>query len=381
MPHTVSIIVPTFNRAHYLAECLDSLLAQTTPAYEILVVDDGSEDATAEVVAKYGQKVRYLYKENGGKPTAVNLALTYCTGTLIWLFDDDDVALPNAIEDRIAALDATPTAGFVYSPHFVGTDGADGRIVRGQLNQPNQYSTDEFFLEIMRGCFYHLATTLVRRELYLALDGLDPALIRGQDYDFQIRLARIAKPVYCATPAFIFRQHTGVRGTKSMRHTETQRGSVFRNFSLAVGRKIHASVMLGEYLTPPSFETLSKSENKQALLNRVHVMANHGCITEILEDLATFLRVDSGNCPISKLEVHAISKAICTGWAYEAIAQDWMQFIEKARGLKEYPGGNTILRAIALGMFKLAQSYPGTPSARAIKLLKASQLAFESFKR
>lgn len=121
---TVSIIVPTFNRAHYLPECLDSLVAQTVAPLEIIVVDDGSEDATREVVARYNSPVIYIYKENGGKPSAVNLALQACKGDLIWLFDDDDVALPDAIEQRLEAFVKSPEAGFVYSAHYLGTDGA-----------------------------------------------------------------------------------------------------------------------------------------------------------------------------------------------------------------------------------------------------------------
>ena len=60
----VSVLVPTFNRANYIAECLDSLLAQTMPALEIIVIDDGSEDGTAELLKRYGQRIRYVRKEN-----------------------------------------------------------------------------------------------------------------------------------------------------------------------------------------------------------------------------------------------------------------------------------------------------------------------------
>ena len=82
----VSIIVPTFNRAHYLAECLDSLLAQSIPAHEIIVIDDGSEDGTAALLVGYGERIRYVRKENGGKPSAVNLGLAIASGDLIWIF-------------------------------------------------------------------------------------------------------------------------------------------------------------------------------------------------------------------------------------------------------------------------------------------------------
>jgi glycosyltransferase involved in cell wall biosynthesis len=120
---TVSVIVPTFNRAHCIGECLESLLVQTVPPLEIVVIDDGSEDGTADVLARYGDRIRYVRKENGGKPRAVNLGLSLAQGALIWIFDDDDVALPDAIERRLEVLEAKPGIGFVYGQHFIGTNG------------------------------------------------------------------------------------------------------------------------------------------------------------------------------------------------------------------------------------------------------------------
>ena len=72
---TVSIIVPTFNRARYLPECLDCLLTQTLPPNEIIVVNDGSTDDTAQVVRPYLNRISYVEKENGGKSTALNLVM------------------------------------------------------------------------------------------------------------------------------------------------------------------------------------------------------------------------------------------------------------------------------------------------------------------
>src|SRR5450756_2616592 len=109
----VSILVPTFNRANYIAECLDSLLAQTMPALEIIVIDDGSEDGTSELLKHYGQRIRYIRKDNGGEDTAGNLGVALARGEFIWIFGDDDVALPRAIANRVAALQARPDAGFI----------------------------------------------------------------------------------------------------------------------------------------------------------------------------------------------------------------------------------------------------------------------------
>lgn len=378
MHQTVSVIVPTFNRANYLAECLDSLLAQTVTLLEILVIDDGSEDATAEVVARYGNRIKYIHKENGGKPSAVNLGLTHARGDLIWLFDDDDVALPDATENRLAALAATPGAGFVYSGHYLGTDGADKRIVIGRPNLPPEYPAERFFLEIMRGCFFHLATALVRREYYETLNGLDPALFSGEDYDFQIRLARIAKPAFCAKPTFIFRQHAGVRGAKQIRYAAVERSAVFKKFSQAVGRKLRAAVDLGEYLVPVQKGALSALAQREALVNRIRVMGNHGCIDEVFEDLRHLLVLTANHRSLSAGELRQLTLTMQAGFAYDASVDEWPQVIQAVRRLRTVPGAGPAIRALALGLLVLAKSYPGTWQQRVDKMRRVARLVLES---
>jgi GT2 family glycosyltransferase len=380
MHQTVSVIVPTFNRAHYLTECLDSLLAQTVPLLEILVIDDGSEDATAEVVARYGGRIKYIYKENGGKPSAVNLGLTHARGDLIWLFDDDDVALPDATADRLAALAAAPDAGFVYSGHYLGADGADGRIVIGRPNLPPEYPVEVFFLEIMQGCFFHLGTALVRREYYERLNGLDPTLSRGQDYDFQIRLARVAQPAFCAKPTFIFRQHAGVRGTKKLRHTAVERRVMFKKFSQAVGRKLRAAVDLGEYLVPIQMGALSIPAQRVALANRIRVMGNHGCVDEVFEDLRLLLELANDQHPLSSGELKQLTLTMQAGFAYDASVDEWPQVIRHVHRLRPLPSGSAAIRALARGLLVLAKSYPGTFQQRVDKMSRAARLMLESLR-
>ena len=126
MTAQVSVIVPTFNRAQMLQECVASLLRQTQPPLEIIVVDDGSTDDTAEVVRRMPAPVRYLYKSNAGKPAALNFALPHATGQWIWFFDDDDVALPRSIEARLQALPAAPDARVIISRFVWGRNDAAG---------------------------------------------------------------------------------------------------------------------------------------------------------------------------------------------------------------------------------------------------------------
>jgi glycosyltransferase involved in cell wall biosynthesis len=113
---TVSVIIPTYNRAELISQAIDSVLAQTVPAHEIIVADDGSTDDTAAVVAAYGDRVRYLALPHRGQPAATrNAGIRAATGVLLAFLDSDDLFLPDKLARQIAALAQTPAAGVVYS--------------------------------------------------------------------------------------------------------------------------------------------------------------------------------------------------------------------------------------------------------------------------
>src|SRR6185312_11802006 len=97
---------------------------QTVVPDQVLIVDDGSTDKTAEVAASFGAPVQYYRKENGGKSTALNFALQHCTGDFVWIFDDDDVAHPTALERFLAALEREPAADFAYGEYARFQDSA-----------------------------------------------------------------------------------------------------------------------------------------------------------------------------------------------------------------------------------------------------------------
>jgi len=374
----VSILVPTFNRANYITECLDSLLAQTMPALEIIVIDDGSEDGTAEVLKRYGQRIRYIRKDNGGKPTAVNLGLALAQGELIWIFDDDDVALPDAIANRVEALQARPDAGFVYSPHFYGGDGADGKIQRGRMHQFPTHTPDSFLFELMKGCFFHLATALVRADAYRAVGGFDTELLSSEDYDMQLRLARAYRAAYCPAPSFIFRQHSGPRGAKVIRYGGNQRAKVFRKFDQRVGQKLRASLPLGDYLVPRQANISAPSAQRQALLARMTVMASKGCLPEMVEDLRSLLALLPPDGLPAPAERQAIAEAICTGYASAAIEDQWEDFKALLAELPPSPAGRSVIRSIATGLFRLAKGYPDPIPVRWLRLKQAGLVAIYS---
>jgi len=112
--NTISVIIPAFNREAYLAQAIESVIAQTLPPDEIIVVDDGSTDRTAEITRSYGERVRCISQENQGPGAARNTGLREAEGSLITFLDSDDIWLDRKIEAQAAFLRTHPRIDMVF---------------------------------------------------------------------------------------------------------------------------------------------------------------------------------------------------------------------------------------------------------------------------
>jgi SAM-dependent methyltransferase len=180
----VAVVIPTYNHAKFLSEALQSTLAQTHPADEIIVVDDGSND-DPELVVREFPNVRFIRRENGGLSAARNTGLAASTADKIIFLDADDVLHPGAIEAGLAAFALNPEASFVY--------GAHRRIdQQGKVLVPYRYTAigpspyQDFLRCNMIGMH---ATVMYDRERLSLLGGFDPTLRRCEDYDVYLRLS------------------------------------------------------------------------------------------------------------------------------------------------------------------------------------------------
>lgn len=207
---TVSVIIPTYNRAELIGQAIDSVLAQTVPAHEIIVADDGSTDDTAAVVGAYGDRVRYLALLHRGQPAATrNAGIRAATGSLLTFLDSDDLFLPDKLARQIAALAQTPEAGVVYSNgHYFRTTPAEpvGRVLDG-LPTPSGW----VFGELLTGNFLAPPVVLVRRRALDVAGPFDesPACVAVEDFDLWLRLAARTPFVYAPGDVAAIRRHAG----------------------------------------------------------------------------------------------------------------------------------------------------------------------------
>jgi len=127
----VSVIIPVFNRQRFIGETIDSVLGQTYRDFELIVVDDGSTDDTAERIKPFGDKLIYLYQPNSGQARARNLGYANSGGEYLAFLDSDDRWYPEMLETEVQALDQNPQVGVVYSD--VDTIDEEGKLIQRQF--------------------------------------------------------------------------------------------------------------------------------------------------------------------------------------------------------------------------------------------------------
>jgi glycosyltransferase involved in cell wall biosynthesis len=193
----VSVIVPSYNGARFLPESLDSILAQTYPHIEIIVLDDASTDDTPAVAARYAGRITYVRQAvNRGQFDNVNDGIARATGELVAVYHADDVYLPEIVEREVAYLEAHPDVAAVFaSDIFVDAVGREyGRLrlppeVRGE--QPLDYATVLNALLTYKNRFLVGPSAMVRASVYASVGRYREQRYRiASDLEMWMRIAR-----------------------------------------------------------------------------------------------------------------------------------------------------------------------------------------------
>ncbi len=182
----VTVIIPVYNGEATLAEALDSVLAQSHRHLQVLVIDDGSTDRTAEIAAAYRDPRLALHRfPNAGAPASRNRGLGLAEGRYLSFLDADDWWRSDKLEKQLAALAAEPAAGVAYS--FTTFVDERGRALHGGYEMPIRgHVLPELFLRFF---LQSHSNALLCREVFAAVGLFDPAMDFCDDYDFYLRVA------------------------------------------------------------------------------------------------------------------------------------------------------------------------------------------------
>lgn len=181
----VSVIIPTYNREKLIGRAIESVLAQTHPAYEIIVVDDGSTDGTKSALAPFNGKIKYVHQANAGIAGARNRGIQESGGEYIAFLDSDDYWAPEKLAEQVRVLDACPKVGIVFAPMPIVNEKGEtlGRKPAGATGK-NLRELLEFWGDLPT------STVMTRRECFKKAGVFDPALPPMEDFDMWLRIAR-----------------------------------------------------------------------------------------------------------------------------------------------------------------------------------------------
>ena len=205
MQTKVSVIIPAYNSAQFIAETIRSVLAQTYDNFEIVVVDDGSTDLTLEVLSGFGEQIKLLTKANGGPASARNLAIRNSSGAYIAFLDGDDLWMPEKLAEQVAFLEAHPEVGMTYSEALMFAEVGGEKQIRGQIG----FTGETSFCHLLLGDHIPNSTVMMRRECLDKIGWLNESrdLIAVEDYEYWLRLAKSFSIKAIAKPLAYYRVH------------------------------------------------------------------------------------------------------------------------------------------------------------------------------
>jgi GT2 family glycosyltransferase len=236
-PALVSIAIPSYNSASTLRETLDSVLAQSYPNIEVIVVDDGSTDDTESVVRRYGARVRYVHTAYGGLASARNAGLQQARGVYVALLDADDICAPQRIAAQVAFLetdaeiilccsdfsafdnDGEISSSYigVYYPLIGSAAGGPAGLFAQRatldlasvpyigMEEAVTTFSGNIYDRLVAGNVIHPPTVCFRREAVAKAGPFDERLRNTCDYDWLVRVSRLGKIGYMATPLLKYR--------------------------------------------------------------------------------------------------------------------------------------------------------------------------------
>ena len=238
-PPQISIVIPAFNAETYFASTLDSVLVQTVTAWELVIVDDGSSDRTAQIAAHYAARdprIRLVSQANQGVSAARNFGFSISSPAAEFLIflDADDVWEPHALALLCQTLSAHPEAPAAYGlARYIGKNGEpiepdiceghqqfrlgleNGRVIVWPPERPTTFAVEAVMERVMT-----CGTVLMRREAFSNAGQFDPDLRMWEDWDFWLRLTRLGGLIFADTLILGYRRHdANVSGQRDLLET------------------------------------------------------------------------------------------------------------------------------------------------------------------
>ncbi len=225
----VSVITPTFNRASLLAEAIRSIQAQTFQEYEHIIVDDGSQDGTAEMVASFSDpRIVFLQQAQKGVAGARNYALARARGRFYVFLDSDDLALPGRLQNQLDVFASDPQAGLVYGVYYGERSPGARRIKISRCKDAPPPVLEELLLKTV----FHWSTVALRASWIERVGNFDEQLRIGEEWDLTLRLSLAGCRMVCfPEPLSLVRMQEHSLSSRMHEHLESSLRVLEKAFS------------------------------------------------------------------------------------------------------------------------------------------------------
>lgn len=198
----VSVIIPTYNFAKYIGKAIESVMLQTYPFWELIIVDDGSTDDTKQVVANYlsDKRISYYHQENAGQAKAKNTAIEAAIGEYLAVLDADNICTNNRLEVAVGFLSENPSYGLCHSD--ITSINEQGELIsQHNMARYSGYAVNE----LLKDNFIAINTAVMRLGLVKAINGFNETIRRADDYEFCLRFCLDQKIKYIAQKLCLYR--------------------------------------------------------------------------------------------------------------------------------------------------------------------------------
>ena len=221
----VTVIIPTYNRSRFICQAVDSVIAQTYPNIELIVVDDGSTDETHDLLKKYGKKLRYLYQKNQGRSAARNLGVKNAKGKYIAFLDSDDLWMPTKLATQVDLIETNTDIALVHCfTEEIDADGTDSEAETKftQIHHARAFQKGYSYENIALECIIFTSCILIERNIFLELYGFDINFEYLEDWDFYLRLSAQHKIAAVPESLVLYRHHNSQSENKKLTQSRIQ---------------------------------------------------------------------------------------------------------------------------------------------------------------
>jgi len=213
-PMSISVVIPAYNASKFITDTIRSVLAQTLPADEVLVIDDGSTDNTAAIAASFGPPVRVIRTPNSRLPATRNLGVREAKSEWIAFLDADDIWEPNKLERQMQALSRSPEADLCYTGRIVLVQRGDSARLGDVVPVPPAAKIEQ---ELQKQCKFPPSCVVIRRSAFLAVGGHDASFDYVEDWELWLRLLKAGvKFIDCPEPLLQYRVSSENKSSHAM---------------------------------------------------------------------------------------------------------------------------------------------------------------------